>query len=990
MAERSVTIRLRGDIADFSAKMKQAGVDAEIVGKKGAESSQKYQKSLQDVGNTAGKIGLVAAAGVTAVVATAANFEQAMSHVAATGDDARGSLDALRDAAIDAGAETAFSASEAAAGIENLAKAGVSAQDILGGGLDGALSLAAAGTIEVADAAEVAATAMTQFKLAGTDVPHIADLLAAAAGKAQGGVSDMAFALKQSGLVASQMGLSIEDTTGTLGAFASAGLLGSDAGTSLRTMLLRLANPSGEAAQAMKELGIQAYDSAGNFVGITALSGQLSTAFEGQTQATRDAALATIFGSDAIRAANVLYTEGAAGVGDWIEKVDDSGYAAATAATKMDNLKGDLEQFMGSLETALIGAGDGSQTALRGMVQGATDTVNAISQIPGPVLDVATALLAVVAITGGSVFLGARVIGAVQSFRASIDTITVSARQATVAIGGMSKSGAGLRGAAGIAGVGLAMTDLASGSSAASQAVNTLGTTASGALLGFSAGGPIGAAIGGGIGLITSLGSAFVKSGADTAEAAQNIDTYKQSLDAVTGAITESTSALVARKLEEEGMLQVLEQSGLSTDKAVEAIVKGGAALDTFKDGLREQKEALEATYGALDGYTYRNGQGVEMIVREAEEKRAWLDINQKHIDGINSLLGFVGGESDAIGKSVEAKSREIRATDGVLDAKNRDAFATDKLRGATDEAVGATDDLTGALEELEAALDRRQGKRNFEQSIDDFADAMKKRKELIADLAEAESELGSADTKSERNAALDRIESIKEELADYALTLKTGEQAGRDWQERLEAIASEGLETASTLEGVGQREYLKRVRREFREAAEDIGLSRPAIRKLMDDLQLLDGVVVTPKVIIDVTSRLVAANAAAHNEGRNDVDRDGRPDFWTGGYTGNGGKYEPAGTVHGGEFVFDKETTAANRGLFEAIHRGQSFSARSAPVAVGGGVGGGWDMERLVATVAKHTRPLSGDVHISGDPTVYRREMQSRKQRAKMDGVRS
>src|SRR4029079_7230432 len=90
-------------------------------------------------------------------------------------------------------------------------------------------------------------------------------VLAPGARKAQGDVTDMATALKQSGLVASQFGLSIEETAGSLTARAAAGPRRADAGTSFRPMLLRMANPSGEAAAKMDELGIAAYDAQGNF-----------------------------------------------------------------------------------------------------------------------------------------------------------------------------------------------------------------------------------------------------------------------------------------------------------------------------------------------------------------------------------------------------------------------------------------------------------------------------------------------------------------------------------------------------------------------------------------------------------------------------------------------------------------------------------------------------------------------------------------------------
>lgn len=406
MAERSIVTRLRLEIGDLKAKAREASAAYKGIGdsaKKGVapagEAVKGLGKSLRDnkadwdmVSGTALKAGGLLAAGVGVMVKSYADFDKQMSNVAATGSDARQNLDALRQTAIKLGADTQYSAGEAAQGIEELLKAGVSASDVIGGGLAGALNLAAAGQIAVADAAETAATAMVQFKLSGEAVPHIADLLAAAAGKAQGGVSDMAMALKQSGLVASQMGLSIEETTGTLAAFASAGLLGSDAGTSMRTMLLRLANPSKEAADAMHDLGISAYDANGNFVGMEKLAGQLRTGLGGLTQAQRDQALAMIFGSDAIRAANVLYQQGSAGIAQWTSDVDDAGFAAITAATKTDNLAGDIERLGGALDTAFIKSGTGANDVMRQMVQGAEGLAEGLGSIPTPVLNFGVAI----------------------------------------------------------------------------------------------------------------------------------------------------------------------------------------------------------------------------------------------------------------------------------------------------------------------------------------------------------------------------------------------------------------------------------------------------------------------------------------------------------------------------------------------------------------------------------------------------------------------
>ena len=377
MADRTVVYRLMVEASQFKAQMAAAGQAAQQTGQQidtgVSRGAGRASKALDLLGVSA--VGAAAMVGVK-VVTAAADFEQAMSGVQAATHESASNMEALRDAALSAGAQTAFSATEAAAGIENLAKAGISTQDILGGGLAGALDLAAAGQLGVADASEIAATALTQFKLSGEDVPHVADLLAAGAGKAQGEVTDLAQALKQSGLVASQMGLSVEETTGTLAAFAEAGLLGSDAGTSFRTMLLRMANPTKQSADLMAQLGINAYDANGAFVGMESLAGQLQTAFEGKTQAERDSAMATIFGSDAIRAAAVLYENGSEGVAGWTDKVNDAGYAAGTAAIQMDNLRGDVEELQGALETAFIQEGSEDLGGLRGLTQLTTNVIN--------------------------------------------------------------------------------------------------------------------------------------------------------------------------------------------------------------------------------------------------------------------------------------------------------------------------------------------------------------------------------------------------------------------------------------------------------------------------------------------------------------------------------------------------------------------------------------------------------------------------------------
>ena len=347
--------------------------------------------------------GAAIAAGVGLAVKAFADFDKEMSNVRAVSGATAGEMLQLRDAALQAGAATKFSASQAAEAEAELVKAGISVQDVLGGGLDGALSLAAAGNLDLAKAATISANAMNIFSLKGADVSHIADVLAAGANKSAADVDQLGQALEQSGLVAGQMGISLEETTGILAAFADNGLKGSDAGTSLKTMLQRLVPQSAAAATAMEEIGFSAYDAQGNLKDMEIISQDLQDGLSGLTQKQRDSTLATIFGADAVRGANVLFKLGSAGVRDYTTAVNDQGAAARVAAIQMDNLAGDLENLRGSLETALIQGGSGANDALRGLAQGATDAVNAFGDLPPAVQ---TGAVQVAAATAGILLLG--------------------------------------------------------------------------------------------------------------------------------------------------------------------------------------------------------------------------------------------------------------------------------------------------------------------------------------------------------------------------------------------------------------------------------------------------------------------------------------------------------------------------------------------------------------------------------------------------------
>lgn len=473
MANRTVKAVLIAEYNQFVAGMAAAGSSVKTLGAEidKATATEKGRQNLDKLTTGATIFGAALVGVAAAAVKLSSDFDAAMSQVKANIDDkSTASMKALSNAAIQAGKDTQFSAIQAADAEDELAKAGIGAKDILGGALTGALSLAAAGQLNVGDAAEIAASAMNDFSLTGKDIPHIADLLAAGADKAQGSVSDLGNALKYIGPVAGNMGVSIESVVGVLTEFASRGIQGEQAGTSLRGILSSLTSPSAQATAELQHLGIQLYDSTGKFGGLANVAGQLHDKMKGLTDQQRDAALGVIFGNEQISAARILYQDGAAGVDKFTKAVDDQGFAAQTAHTKMDNLNGDLTKLKSSIETDLIQAGSGANSALRGMAQGATGAVNAFGGLPKPLQE---SLVWIAGITGALTLAGVGFVKArsgIASFQDELSKLGPTGEKAASGVGKVTSAVGKIGGIATVAIVGFEL--LSAGANALADAFN--------------------------------------------------------------------------------------------------------------------------------------------------------------------------------------------------------------------------------------------------------------------------------------------------------------------------------------------------------------------------------------------------------------------------------------------------------------------------------------------------------------------------------------
>lgn len=367
----SLLVRIASDTSDLESGFSGAG---KVIGGVGKQLTQTGKSLTKNV--TAPIIGI----GTAAVIA-GSNFESAMSEVAAISGATGKEFDALRDQAKDLGATTMFSASEAAAGMGFLARAGFETTDILGA-MPGLLDLAAAGNVDLASAADIASNIMSGFALSASEASSVSDVLAKAAASSNTNVEQLGTAMSFAAPIAKGLGLSIEETSAAIGIFSDAGIQGSRAGTALRGGLTRLTKPSKEAQELMEELGFSAFDTSGQFIGLEGVVGKLESATANMTQEQRAQALATIFGQEAMSAWSALVDSGTDTLSGLTGELKNSeGFAAETAATMQDNLGGSLKELTSALEGAAIELSEVLIPAIKGITEFITGAVRAFSNL---------------------------------------------------------------------------------------------------------------------------------------------------------------------------------------------------------------------------------------------------------------------------------------------------------------------------------------------------------------------------------------------------------------------------------------------------------------------------------------------------------------------------------------------------------------------------------------------------------------------------------
>lgn len=384
---------------------------------------QAFGSSVQSIGSQMVRIGGMAAIPFAASAKVFAGFEQQMARVKAISGATEGEFERLEARAKELGATTAFSAAQAAEAMGNFALAGFDVETMLKA-VGPTLDLAAAGQIEIAEAADIAAKIMAGMGIAADDLGNTMDLLTKAMTTANTDILMLGEAFKYVGPIAKTAGISMEEITAGIQGLSNAGMQGEQAGTILRGMILALTAPSAEASDTLRKLGVRVKDVRGNFRGLTPIIADFQRGMAGMGSAQQLESLGTIFGARQAAGASELISQGAQQLRDATQALGDSGGTAARiAATQMDTLTGSALIVLSALQGLAIEIGEALTPAIRKVATRFIEAINAVTTFAAENKNL------VMIVAGGAAALVAG--------GAALFTLGIAAKIAAVSLGGI-------------------------------------------------------------------------------------------------------------------------------------------------------------------------------------------------------------------------------------------------------------------------------------------------------------------------------------------------------------------------------------------------------------------------------------------------------------------------------------------------------------------------------------------------------------------------
>ena len=377
-------------------------------------------EKLQTVGNKISSVGqkLLPVTGVvtglgTAAVKTAADFDSAMSKVAAVSGATGKDFDDLRSKAREMGAKTKFSATEAAEAMNYMVMAGWKTGDMLGG-IEGVMNLAAASGEDLATTSDIVTDSLTAFGLKAEDSGHFADVLAAASANANTNVSMMGETFKYCAPVAGALGFSVEDTAEAIGLMGNAGIKASQAGTSMRSIMTNLTGDVKLSGAAIGDVTIATTNADGSMRSLSAILADCRVAFGGMTEAEKANNAEALVGKNAMSGFLALMNAAPEDINKVSGAVNNCKDAAKNMAdTMQDNLEGQMTILKSQLQELAISFGDLLMPAVRSIVAGLQGMVNVLNAMPDGVKRVIMIIALLVAALGPVLILIGKTISAV-------------------------------------------------------------------------------------------------------------------------------------------------------------------------------------------------------------------------------------------------------------------------------------------------------------------------------------------------------------------------------------------------------------------------------------------------------------------------------------------------------------------------------------------------------------------------------------------------
>jgi TP901 family phage tail tape measure protein len=338
------------------------------------QSAGRLGKTMSNLGSMASSalggfaIGTAVAAGVQKSISLFADYESQMSTVKAITNATGEEFDLLKKQAIDLGSTTAFTATEAGQAMEFLGMAGFTTEQIMSA-MPATLDLAAAGSVSLAEAADIASNILSGMGMSADETSRVVDVMAKTATAANTNITDMGEAFKQIAPTLNVLKAPVEDGAAAIALLANSGIKGTDATTSLNTALGRLSKPTALMQKKMKELNLEYFDAQGEFIGMEALIRKTNEATKDLTTEQKLNAVSTIFGAHANKQFTALLNstkeavidgqkvvlKGADAFAYYTDILENStGTAAQMAETKLDNLKGSWVKLQSAVSGVII------------------------------------------------------------------------------------------------------------------------------------------------------------------------------------------------------------------------------------------------------------------------------------------------------------------------------------------------------------------------------------------------------------------------------------------------------------------------------------------------------------------------------------------------------------------------------------------------------------------------------------------------------------